>query len=506
MATEPPISRLPEELLLLIAVHLPDSGTPQHLKNLSLVSRKFRPAAQEALHAIAKLSLSCGCHPKVNAAVKLLRTLLDRPDLASKVRVLRFRTVRKNIAKFYESQGFDLSSLRDCSLSRLQELDYGKSHPWWRSIENAIESAFAGLLLVQLPNLVHLDFWVKDHHRGPPSSECITGLFGSSCPPATLAHVWKGIKHLTLGDTHMLKCGLEFPSLTSLDLKTISIGTVLRLNGPGCLQGTDQLRKLALTCSIQFADRPLVEKADVQLSDVFDALGCRQLCDLKILLINDGYHIGDDLLTQLDAGYFMDQLCKVQDTLESLAITFEPADDETELEWLLDMCTHPKESLRHFAALKRLIIPQVFVFAVTSVTFAHPGITCQPKDLPEKLESLEMLYPHEDIEKWVAGFLNFQKGDDRELPNLKEIVLTCRDEVGIPSAYFTKEVDRIWWKLSIDYGIESFVVCQVEGTRVELVELYHDYGSETDGEDGDDWADEGSDDDDDMPDLIDPMD
>ncbi|KAI8940752.1 hypothetical protein NX059_002017 [Plenodomus lindquistii] len=513
MATgyEPPMLRLPQELLLLVALQLPDSGTPQHLKNLSLVSRKLRPAAQEALHINAKLAISCGCHPKVNPAVKLLRTLFDRPDLASKVRVLRFRTVRKNVADFYQSQGFEMSSLRDRSLSRLQELNYGKSHPWWRSVENTIESAFAGLLLIQLPNLVQLDFWVKDHHRGPPSSECITGLFGSTRPPDILTHAWRGISHLTLGDTHMLKCGLDFPSLTSLDLKTVLIGTVLRLNGPGCLQGTENLRKLALTCSIQFADRPLVEKADVQLRDVFDALGCEQLSDLKLMLINDGYHIGDDLLTQLDAGYFIDQLSKFQGTLESLAITFESTEDETELEWLLDMCSQPKESLTNFAALKRLIIPQAFLIGIPSMTLPQPVRTCQPKDLPQRLESLEMLYPHEDVEEWATGFLKLRQGDDPELPNLKEIVLTCRDEVGIPSAYFTKEVDTVWWALSADCGIESFVVCQLDGSRVNLATLYGEDGSdegESDGdEDEDGWSEESSDDDDDdMPDLIDPMD
>lgn len=190
--------------------------------------------------------------------LRLLRTLLDRPDLARKVRVLRFRAVRRNIGDLYESQGFELSTLRTRSLLRLQELGYAKGHSWWRSIENFVESAFAGLLLVQIPNLVHADFWVKDHQRGPPSSECITGLFGCTFPPAVLAHSWRGIRHLTLGDTHMLKCGLELPKLTSLNLKTVSIGTLLRLNGPGCLQGTEHLRKLALTCSIQFADRLLV--------------------------------------------------------------------------------------------------------------------------------------------------------------------------------------------------------------------------------------------------------
>ena len=261
MPSQPAIYRLPEELLLQIASQLPDSAVPKHLKNLCLVSNKFRPAAQEALHSVAKLFVSCGCHPKVNTVVKLLRTLFDRPDLASKIRTLRFRTVRKNIAQLYTEQGFDLAALRVQCLSKLQELGYRKTHPWWCSINNSVESAFAGLLLILLPNLTHLDFWVKDHHRGPPSSECISGLFGSLTAPEAIRYGWKSLRHLTSGDTHFLKCEIDFEALTTLDLSTVSIGSVLRLNGPGSLQGTNNLRNLLLTTSIQFADRPLVRIA-----------------------------------------------------------------------------------------------------------------------------------------------------------------------------------------------------------------------------------------------------
>ena len=100
------LDQLPEELLLQVASYLPDSAAPRHLKNLCLTSRKLRPIGQEALHTTARLAISCGCHPKVNALVKLLRTVLDRPDLAGKVKTLRFRAVRKQIMQLYAEQGF----------------------------------------------------------------------------------------------------------------------------------------------------------------------------------------------------------------------------------------------------------------------------------------------------------------------------------------------------------------------------------------------------------------
>ncbi|KAF1851115.1 uncharacterized protein K460DRAFT_382619 [Cucurbitaria berberidis CBS 394.84] len=497
MASQPAIYRLPEELLLQIASQLPDSATPEHLKNMCLVSSKFRPAAQEALHNVARLHVSCGCHPTVNTVVKLLRTLFNRPDLASKIRTLRFRTVRKNIAKLYHEQSFDLTALRIRCLSKLKELGYTNTHPWWSSINNSVESAFAGVVLVLLPNLIHLDFWVKDHHRGPPSSECISGLFGGMTAPEAIRQGWKSVRHLTSGDTHMLKCDIEFDGLTTLDLKTISIGTVLRLNGPGSLQGTKNLRELLLTVSIQFADRPLVEKAEIQFGDLFEALGCDSLVSLKIFHINDGYQIGDDLMTELDAGYFIDQLRSVQTTLETLAITFESTEDETELEWMLEMCARPKGSLKDFTILKRLVLPQPFLFTPESL---GPE-SCHPNDLPSNLKYLEILYPHPDVEFWVGGFL------PPDASSVKELTLTCRDEVGTPAHYFAMEVDPIWWALSVEADIEAYTFCQTEGSRKNLAATYlEDESVDEWSEDDEDDDDEDDDDDtdDEMPDAVDP--
>lgn len=96
--------------------------------------------------------------------------------------------------------------------------------------------------------------------------------------------------------------------------------------------------------------------------------------------------------------------------------------------------------------------------------------------------------------------------------------ISCRTDllcVGTPASYFTSEVDKIWWTLSADLGIEVYAFCQIEGSRRNLAGLYHDEGSDhsDDESDEDEWSDEGTeeedvsdDDDDDMPDLIDPLD
>lgn len=510
------LDQLPDELLLQVAFHLPDSITPAHLKSLCLTSRKFRPIAQEALHTTARLSISCGCHPSVNAVVKLLRTLLSRPDLANKVRTLRFRAVRKRVEKLYIEQGFDFLVLRDRCVSMLMELGYNATHPWQRSLINSIESAFGGLLLTLLPNLENLDFWIKDHQRGPPSSECISGLWGGTSPPEAIIQGWKNISHLITGDTSILKCGINFEKLTSLDLRTISIGTVLRLNGPGSLQGAENLHDLTLTVSIQFADRPLVEKAEIEFSELLDALACRALRSLRILFINDGYHIGDDLTTELDTGYFLSQLSGVQKSLETLSIILETPDDDEELEWLVDMCQHPTTSLRNFTALKSLVIPQTFIFTSSIATWNTAGI-CQPHALPPNLENLELLYPHEAVEIWAEGFLedhydetsteswSQQLALQRQTPKLKKLILVCREDIAIGANYFTEPVDRIWWQLETEIGIEAEVHDQLRNTKQNLATLDYvdnrdtneeesvdedDETSEGDEIDEDEWEDE----------------
>ncbi|KAJ4991651.1 hypothetical protein SVAN01_02766 [Stagonosporopsis vannaccii] len=486
------LEQLPEELLLQIALHLPDSGTPKHLKNLSLTSRKLRPVAQEALFTIAKLTICCGCHPKVNALIKLLRTLLDRPDLVLKVRSLRFRAVRKRVEKLYADQGFELIGIRDRCIAKLEELGYCPSHPWWRSINNCVESAFGGLLLALLPNLTDLDFWIKDHQRGPPSSECITGLWGGTIPPDPVLCGWRNVANLVTGDTSILKCNIDLAKLTTLDLRTVSMGTVLRLNGPGSLQGAENVENLALTVSIQFADQPLVEKAEIAFGELLDALDCCSLRNLKITFINDGYHIGDDLTTEFSASYFLGQLHSVEETLYTLSISLETMDDDSELDWLTDMCQHPVKTMKAFSVLKSLVIPQSFIFNAHTVSW-NADDNCKPGDLPPNLEQLELLWPHESVEDWADGFNQHESSVTSDskllrevLPGLKKLILTCRDDVGIGAIYFTENVSHLWWNLSESYGIETEVHDQLRGQHCSLAERYKDQASDEDDSDTED--------------------
>jgi hypothetical protein len=250
------------------------------------------------------------------------------------------------------------------------------------------------------------------------------------------------------------------------------------------------------------------------------------ICSLTVCYrrINDGYHLGDDLITQLDAGYFLDQIETIRDSLETLTITPETTDDDSELDWLLDMLTNPKKSLEHFTNLRHLVIPQLFLFNAASA--AWPSESLQPKDLPPKLETLEILYPQEEIEDWVAGFVPTGSNQSKLPSAFCRITLKCRDEVGTPALYFSTDVDRIWWELTTNHGIETYTICQIQESRYNLAELWSAESltkklseGEPDEEE-DEWnhgtdSDESNDHDelpdlidltDDIPDLIDPMD
>lgn len=169
----------------------------------------------------------------------------------------------------------------------------------------------------------------------------------------------------------------------------------------------------------------------------------------------------------------------MRDSLETLAITHEITDDDSDLEWLLELLTNQKRSFKHFTNLKHLTIPQLFIFNAEPADWLED--CCQPRDLPPKLETLEILYPQTDIEDWVERFelpeyqYNRALAIQAKLPSaLRRITLTCRDEVGSSASFFTEYVDAIWPKLSLSLQIQTYVFCQIQGTRYNLIDSYEE--------------------------------
>lgn len=84
------LESLSDELLLDIALRL----QPPNLKNLTLSARQFRGIAQEALHTSVSLKLT------YNTLPELIRTLVQRPDVALKIRSLSI-AVDRGATKVY---------------------------------------------------------------------------------------------------------------------------------------------------------------------------------------------------------------------------------------------------------------------------------------------------------------------------------------------------------------------------------------------------------------------
>ena len=199
----------------------------------------------------------------------------------------------------------------------------------------------------------------------------------------------------------------------------------------------------------------------------------------------------------------MDQIDSVKDSLEKLTIMLETADDDVALEWSVDNMICPKRSLGHFKALKHLAVLQAFICNFDEQDWQSN--CCMPEDLPQTLETLEIIYPTPFLDEW-ARYLRSQVQMKKEiLPNLREITLTCSEAVGMPAQYLKDELIDIWAELAYA-GIEAYVFCQNRQLRQNLGEYYAkqllgEGDDETDGEGGSE-----SDTDEDMPDLLDGVD
>jgi hypothetical protein len=482
------IYRLPDELLLQITAHLrAKKSAAQHssLRQLCLVSKKLLPIAQEQLYTAVVLPIPCGCHPGVNAAVQLLRTLLDRPKLACQIKGLRFSIVRRKVGTLYQSHGFDLCEVRGKCLAKLTEYQFAAGHPWRAALQDDFESAYGGVLLSLLPNLDELDFAVKDHHRGYLSVESISALFVTSYPPVTTVAALAKLRYISTADLSFLR-DIAFTNLKTIHLKRVDVRTALQLNGSNTLRGATQLGSLSLELSIQLLDEVYMHEMQVCLGDVFDALGCQKLAHLSIVLSNDAYPMGS--ARSFCAHYFTTQLELVSSTLRKLEIDVDPHEDGDEWSWFFGQCIKPIKSLDKFQELQQLKVPQEFLFKKPL-----DDAIIAPANLPRTLQRLDIVAPDKDVEDWARRF--WDKSVD--LPDLKILCLRCREGLNSSKADFAKGVSDVW--VSLEDGLNvSCVVCDIaDGVEKSLKELYaEDPDSSSDETDGWDEYDDDSDDDD----------
>ncbi|CAI6333135.1 unnamed protein product [Periconia digitata] len=467
MADEAHIHRLPDELLLQIAGYFRGTTTSAMLSclyNLRLVSKRFLPVAQDELYAGAYLPVTCGCHPCVNAAVQLLRTLLSRPDLAAKVKVLRFVACNKSITKLYRDKGYNLKPIRDLCLQKLALLGCtSKDNVWRVCLHNDVESAYAGVLLTLLPNLETLRFSLKEAMNGYPCHEPLTAMFGNALiATRALASLKKTIKNLGLSDIAFLR-EVGFTNVKSLDLTSVDLNTLVRLQGPKTIKSGRFLEDLTITMSIYSMETDLPNHFGLKLGNLFEAFACNNLKSLHVKL-----HSDDKASTVVESFYTGDLfrcIGKISTKLLRLEIDCEVDDDVVECEWFLRHCHFPIRSFERFPLLKHLKIPQQFLFP-TDDEAADTAIEFE--DLPPTLERLDILYPDSSITEWVVRYV------DADIPlSLHTIALQCRDEIMSPPSSFYSQ--GIWAGLEKNYGINCLIIEDMDAKEEKLVDKQRNY-------------------------------
>jgi hypothetical protein len=449
MATKASLYSLPNELLTQIAECLSD--TPQHLQKSDLIklartSQKLRPIAEAIIYRSA--SLTGGVSPQgphqshnhppegVNDLLQLLRTLLKRPELATKFKSVYLRTIRRNRIKLYEKAGpgiVDLKDLQEKSLAKLNELGYENGNPWCNMIESFIESAFAGLLFALVPSVEDIKIAILDHARGDPCPDPILAMFGSYSLPEIGLLTVQNIKRLSIIAEHFQILSLDFANLVTLDLEHTSTRDMLRLNGPTSLRGASKVKKLSMKLVIQLAETFVVKHLGAKFEDLLAAMGFPALTHLDIEFLNEGCRCPEGHAIEMKT--FIPELKSLYPTLVELNLGFDDDDETTDQEWILANA-EPVETLKKFTALQRLSIPQRFLY--------DPKCVWELVDvLPSTLQELEIIAPRYDI---TSALLPIAK-DPKRLPNLKSIVLLCRT-YNTPAHEFWNEDDVIWELLS----------------------------------------------------------
>lgn len=375
-------------------------------------------------------------------------------------------------------------------MDQLAKLGYGEDHPWSASLRNNLESAFAGLLLCILPNLAKLQYCIRELPRGCAVVDANSALFGTCSPPSTLAATMGMVlRELCTSELTFLR-SMAFEQLNVLKIQSVSVQTLLQLNGPNTFRGTARLSQLCVGLSVFLMDRDCINDMQIGFPDLINALGCHELSTLRIKLEHESYCVLHNPI--LDVQLLMDQISSLGVTLKVLEIDLDPKDDVAEWEFILTHCKNMTLPMLHFTKMEALRIPQAFLFAdLDSET------KIMPRDLPRKLRQLQIVAPDEDINSWARRILDLT----HDLEQLREITLCCRDLVNSSASTFSKKVKPVWPDLLLCSNITSYVV-NVETNKFDsLPSLYEHDPGESDDE-VDEWEEEIDDEDDeDMPDL-----
>lgn len=486
------IESLPTEMIFEIAEKLEDEDR-SGLTALCLVSGRLCAIAQPLLYRNINVDLATDA-PML---VYLVRTLFERPDLAEKVKSLRFhdggrfsviddtlfwRLVRTN--RVLDQIG----AVRDQFVSIRAggqnnhglEIVSGALKRLWHKAMWGFRSPVIGLLMTLTPHLSDIDMcdWFTDRYprfiRDLRPVWCpLHSLFGlpfvHSIEKGTyigqVEALWpamRGIQHVKTLKTrasHISMLNLPFENLRKLEVDLREHRAVKLIDGG--LEANASLRKFDAVHV--YRSYPSLKSLKI-LGNIVDVCGstaphllsdllgdgrlaCKNLAELSFEILRyphgevDGFHGSFDYLTE--------SLNAVAGSLRRLRI------DAAERLDLSVFCTFWRLlSLKHLCP-KRL---EVLQCAILPQGFTHRQTwTKIDRFLPEVLEELCIISPNERILQWLEGI------DRRKFWSLKLVELHCRRDWGRPASWFQRR-HAILLALRMS-GIEVRVT--QDGTRPE---------------------------------------
>jgi hypothetical protein len=452
-SSQPLLYSLPNELLLQAAGHL-DSDVKHNLLNLSLVSKLLRPVAQEVLlrNPIldAKDERSNSWYnkkPERHRVLKFLGAMLVNPALALKVKKLSLEVIDKVVAYDYEEMEVFVK-IQKKSLTRLDEMGYRKD-PWYTMIEEWTESAFGGLLLTLLPNMVDLDIDVCERRWEIRHHDPLKALYGSVNTVASTL-VMQKIQGLKFHITHLSMLSVDYPNLNTLKLTDLTYRQTAELVGEKDWSGAWRIKNLELDIPLRSSHIRYFDAFRISFNQIISNLKCTDLTHVCISLRKNIPEFSDHSGTFYEMQEMVEHMKGLPSNLEEIVLKVDEDQDYMDHKWILDRASEV-ETFTNFTALKCLVISQQFLTGEN----AFKNFT---ELLPPSIEELEIIGPRADILDRFRDFLD----DRKHFARLKRIALHCPYDVNEPAEFFWEHEDPLWETLHA-IGIEGRVHCQITG-------------------------------------------
>jgi hypothetical protein len=434
---------IPAELLFLIYSLLPSR---HDLISLSLVCHKLRPSAQTELHTVIDLNQpKWGCsteYPKISTIGLILRTLIERPDLAKNVRRLNMVVVKQYLMHYGHvttapsNMPSDVrlklnpsvqlpSSIQDLNLVPFKNQGY-YNETWMNLLEAGYEPAFAGFVLALVPSLECLSMRIYTYDVYKSTIGMIEGFKNINYFSTRANHFstrsFFGIQTRDfqigliagLANLKSIHFHSELPDqiLNAGSLRTAEF-RMQRI--PRCI-----LQTVAQKCSSSRITTLIIHLDVAILEDQFDLVEAKYQFLIRFI-------VGLEYLTYLDVQLFMPPwssntrispwggydkiLALIQNpNLKTLVI------DEANIDWSLRRWGAGRPAVSHhdipcatelvrLSSLQKIVAPQAFFF---NAWWENPAILLKRCAMPATVTDLEIIDPTHVVETFAKEILKFR--------------------------------------------------------------------------------------------------